>query len=469
MPGIDGFEVCRLLKASDEARGIPLIFISASTEVEERVDGLRLGAVDYITKPFHREELLARVRTHFELGRLRCRLEQEVAERTRELRATIESLRESEERFRNMADTAPVMIWVSGKDELRTFFNQAWLDFTGRSFQQERGKGWAEGVHCDDLERCFYTHRSSIETRSRFEMKYRLRRADGEYRSVLEKGVPRFAPHGDFAGYIGSAIDITDQDRILEAALAGQKLEALAVLTRGIAHDFSNLIAGILAQSELADTALADGISPVAEIRQIRAVGVRACEIVRELMIYSGQKNDNLEKADLSELVKEMVGLLTASISKQVILDLDLCRQLPPVQCSATQIRQVLMNLIINASQAIGDKPGRIHVRTSRAIPEREPAPTRADSCQVRLEVSDTGRGMTKEEKARIFDPFFTTKSGGHGLGLATVYGIVQSHGGAINVVSTPGMGATFSIFLPATDWDTDIAVPAVCAATQCS
>ena len=210
MPGIDGFEVCRRLKASEGTRNIPLIFISAATEVEERVAGLALGAVDYVTKPFRREELLARVRTHLELGRLRAHLEEQVSERTIELRATIERLRESEERFRSMADTAPVMIWVSGTEKLCTFFNKVWLEFTGRTMEQELGDGWAKGVHPDDLDRCIAIYSESFEARRSFKMEYRLRRADGECRWILDEGVPRFTPDGTFAGYIGSAIDITE-------------------------------------------------------------------------------------------------------------------------------------------------------------------------------------------------------------------------------------------------------------------
>jgi PAS domain S-box-containing protein len=172
MPGMDGFEVCRRLKASGETQDIPLMFISASGDLQARVEGLKLGAVDYVIKPFQREELLARVGTHLELGRLRAHLEQQVAERTAELR-------ESEERFRNMANAAPVMIWVSGVDKLCTFFNRRWLEFTGRSVEEESGNGWQAGVHPDELTRCLAVYSSSFDARKNFQMEYRLRRADG--------------------------------------------------------------------------------------------------------------------------------------------------------------------------------------------------------------------------------------------------------------------------------------------------
>ena len=449
MPGMDGFEVYSQLRAIEKLQRVPVVFISAASEPDECVEGLALGAVDYISKPFRRQELLARVRTHIELGRLRRDLENQVFEKTSELRNSVERLRESEVRFRNMADTAPVMIWVSDTDKLCTFFNQTWLAFTGRTFEQEYGNGWAKGVHPDDLDRCYAIYSSSFDAREHFQMEYRLRRADGEYRWVLDRGIPRFAPGGAFAGYIGSAFDITDLKRIHEEALSRQKLQSLVALTRGIAHDFNNMVGAIVAQAELAEMDLAEGSLPEDEVRQIKAVAIRASEMVRELMIYSGQEAVTLEPVDLSGLVEEMAELLRASISRKSSLRLDLCRDLPRVRGSATQLRQLVMNLILNAAQAIGDDGGSIHVKTSFSKGGVHSSPAHGADCRdgfVRLEISDTGCGMTDEQKARIFDPFFTTKSQGHGLGLAVVQGIVQSHGGAINVVSTPGKGTAFEV-----------------------
>jgi PAS domain S-box-containing protein len=245
MPGMDGFEICRRIKEKADTRDIPLIFLSARKELPERMEGFRLGAVDYVSKPFQREELLARVRTHLELSGLRAHLEMLLAERTAELG-------ESEGRFRTMADAAPVMIWASDTEKLCTFFNKGWLEFTGRQITQELGTGWTSGVHPDDLERCYETYCSGFDARRSFEMEYRLRRADGEYRCLLDKGVPRFAPGGVFAGYVGSCIDITDLKQYHDRMFAAQKMESLGLMAAGVAHDFGNLIGTVLGEIDLA-------------------------------------------------------------------------------------------------------------------------------------------------------------------------------------------------------------------------
>ncbi len=364
-------------------------------------------------------------------------------------------LRESEERFRNMADTAPVMIWVAGQDKLCTFFNAAWLAFTGRTMEQELGNGWYQGVHPEDLDRCIAIYSSSFDARRAFQMEYRVRRADGQYRWLLDNGVPRFEPGGDFAGYIGSCIDITDLKRTQEETLARQKLEDLGVLAGGIAHDFNNLLGSILAEAEVLETSLGEG-SPHEEIARIKTVVIHGAGIVRELMIYAGQDQAGaFEPVDLSRLAVEMLELIKVSVSKHALLKIDLGKNLPLIWGNASQIRQVLMNLVINASEAIGEKQGLIQVTTSRVTVGQSSVLHNAANLPagdyLRLEVSDNGCGMTEATKAKIFDPFFTTKFAGRGLGLAVVQGIVRAHGGAIDVVSAPGLGATVQVLLPCT------------------
>jgi two-component system, chemotaxis family, CheB/CheR fusion protein len=363
------------------------------------------------------------------------------------------TLHESEDRFRNMADAAPVMIWVSGPDGVCTFFNQSWLAFTGRSMEQELGGGWGEGLHPEDRARYLRTHASAVESHRGFQVEYRLRRFDGEYRWLLDNGVPRVDPGGAFAGYVGSCVDITDLKRTQEEDMARRKLESVGTLAGGIAHDFNNLLGGVLAHSELALQDISAGALPEEELRRIRAAAIRGAEIVRQLMIYAGRESESLELVDASQIVEEMLELLRVSVSKHAVVETHLGKDLPAVQANAAQLRQVVMNLIINASEAIGDRDGVIRVTTRIAKvcrnPSRMASEPRAEGDYLQLEISDTGGGMTPETQARVFDPFFTTKATGHGLGLAVVQGIVRSIGGTIRLTSTPGEGTAFQILLP--------------------
>jgi PAS domain S-box-containing protein len=363
-------------------------------------------------------------------------------------------LRESEERFTNIADSAPVMIWVAGLDKGCTFFNKGWLEFTGRTLERELGSGWAENVHRDDLDTCLKVYSSSFDAHRPFQMEYRLRRLDGEYRWLLDHGIPRIGADGVFSGYIGSCIDITDLKNKQEEDLARQKLETVGTLAEGVVHDFNNLLGGILANSELALAGLANDSMPVEELERIHAAGIRGAEIVRQLMVFAGHENEVYEAVSISAAVEDMLDLLQVSISKHASLETDLRKDVPPVRANPSQIRQLVMNLITNASEAIGDRDGVIRLAT-RNVTVEPGTPLAAQQRltggdYVQLEVTDTGRGMTPEVRARIFDPFFTTKHlGSHGHGLVVVQRIVERLHGAVQVSSAPGKGTTFKVFLP--------------------
>ncbi|HUK17250.1 MAG TPA: PAS domain S-box protein [Bryobacteraceae bacterium] len=616
------------------------------------------------------------------------------------------ALRESEERFRNMADAAAVMVWVSGTDKLCNFFNRPWLNFTGRTMEQELGNGWAEGVHPADSDHYLAIYNSSFAARRAFQMEYRLRRADGEYRWVLDNGTPLYREN-EFAGFIGSCVDITEQKRIeerlranevqlvdaqrlanvgswvrdldterihwsdeifrifglpndglpdrqaflrrvhpkdreiiLEAgekacaspipvdveyrvvrpdgeirfvhsiaeairndrgvpvrivgatqditeqvkarellrereerlksaerlvhvgywhrdlesnqvvwsegccrifgqprdytptyesflqavvpqdrermerwtrdrsadrsgnttefriarpdgdvrtvlsvsdvlrdedglpvrvfgalqdvteerrareeSFARQKLESVGTLASGIAHDFNNLLGSVLVQAELALSELSTGSNPEGELKAIRDVAIHGSEIVRELMIYAGKESAVIGPVEVSRIVGEMLELLKVSVSKHAVLEADLAPDLPAVRANAAQLRQIVMNLVTNASEAIGDRDGVIRVTTRRLKSGQDSSgwisDRLADGDHLQLEVSDTGRGIPLEMQAKVFDPFFTTKSAGHGLGLAIVLGLVRGLGGAIHLRSEPDKGTTLQILLP--------------------
>jgi two-component system, cell cycle sensor histidine kinase and response regulator CckA len=351
------------------------------------------------------------------------------------------------------AHASPVMICAFGTDKSATYFNSAWLAFTGRSLEQELGDGWMEGVHPDDLVGCVAAYTFSFDARYPCRLEYRLRRADGKYRWILGTGTPRFTHDGSFYGYIASCIDTTELKLADQQAVDRHENHSLHILTGALAHDLNNLLSSVLMETDLAEEGLAEGASPLPGLRRIRTVASRAAEMARELMIYSGRDKATLERINLSVLVKEMVELLRVSISGKARLRINLDKKLPTVLASASQLRQVVMNLIINASDALGEADGWIGLTTSKVTLSRDTLPIGfielRGSDYVRLTVSDSGCGMAEEVRKRIFEPFFTTKTSGHGLGLALIHGIVRSYGGAITVSSTPGQGATFEVLLP--------------------
>jgi PAS domain S-box-containing protein len=253
------------------------------------------------------------------------------------------------------------------------------------------------------------------------------------------------------------AHDITEKKRVeaqrreMEARLVeSQKLESLGILAGGIAHDFNNILQGVMGNADLALRSV-DAQSPIFKrLDAIRATSRRAADLCKLMLAYSGRGSFNLERMDVASLVRETVQMVEASVSKQIAVECSLEEDLPPVVCDAAQVRQVVMNLLINAAEAIGDAEGTISLSASRAAhPDGAPA-SGGDETGVLLSVRDTGCGMGEATLARIFEPFYTTKFTGRGLGLAAVQGIVRSHRGHLAVKSVPGSGSEFRIFFPA-------------------
>jgi signal transduction histidine kinase/ActR/RegA family two-component response regulator len=244
--------------------------------------------------------------------------------------------------------------------------------------------------------------------------------------------------------------------RAIEAkVLEVQKLESLGVLAGGIAHDFNNLLVAIMGNAGLALLDLPEGSPARASIIDVEIASRRAGELARQMLAYSGRSRFQIEPVEVSELVRELLTLLQVSIGKGVILRLDLPQEPVVVDADAAQLRQVVMNLVINAADAIGQRSGTVTIRLSRLAATAEyladvhPEAGLEPGHYAALEVSDTGIGMDQATQSRIFDPFFTTKFTGRGLGLAAVLGIVRSHGGALRVYSEIGHGSTFRVVLP--------------------
>ena len=292
-----------------------------------------------------------------------------------------------------------------------------------------------------------------------------IQRNDGIVVEVLVSAVPLRDRTGHARGCVATFQDITQRKRMEQQRLdferrlqETQKLESLGVLSGGIAHDFNNLLTGVLGHANLARFSLLEGQESISQaLDQIERSAQRAAELCKQLLAYAGKGRFHVQALNLSRLVEEMSHLLILSITQKGRLELKLADDLPPMMGDATQLRQVVMNLVINAAEAMppGRPNGSVVVRTSRVhataeslqrAPFQEPIPA---GDYLELEVVDNGIGMTPETQARIFDPFFTTKFTGRGLGLAAVLGIVRSHRGAIRVTTEIGRGTSFRLMFP--------------------
>ena len=385
-------------------------------------------------------------------------IEREVAERTAEL---TESRRELDTFLHEL----PGMAYRATYDDT--------LDITYISDGAEALTGYAPAeflsrrvhardiIHPDDLERVRAATRAGLEAKGEIEVEHRIRTRDGREKWVLSRGGGVFTA-GRPPVFEGLSIDITAQklaevERLAleRKLLEGQKLESLGLLAGGIAHDFNNLLTGVLGNAGLARLALPTGALVEPQLRAIEQAALRAAELCRQMLAYAGKGRFLVEPVDLSALVEGVLPLLNISLARRAELRLELTRSLPAVQADATQLRQIVMNLVLNAADAIGDRGGTITLATG--VMHADVAQLHAcaagaelpEGDYVFLEVRDTGCGMAPEVLAKIFDPFFTTKFAGRGLGLAAVLGIVRGHQGALRVESTAGQGSNFRLLLP--------------------
>ena len=360
------------------------------------------------------------------------------------------ALRESETRFREAANAAPVLLWMAGLDKLCFFFNDGWLAFTGRTVEQELGNGWAEGVHPDDFDRCLEIYTSSFDARRRFSMEYRLRHHSGEYRWILDNGVPRFDGNGNFTGYIGACIDIdTIKQTEAELKVAREVAEtaniAKSAFLANMSHEIRTPLNGITGLShlirkqgltakqseqmdklEIASHHLADVINAILDLSKIEA----------------GKFDLEEMPINLKALINHVESMLHDKLNaKGLRLLVDVPDLGAPLLGDGTRLQQALLNYAGNAVKFT--EAGSISLR---ALLEED----LGDSLRLRFEVEDTGIGIEPDILPRLFTAFEqadnsnTRKYGGTGLGLAITKKIAQLMGGDAGVVSTPGQGSLF-------------------------
>jgi PAS domain S-box-containing protein len=376
--------------------------------------------------------------------------------------------KEVEEQLRqqwHMFDTAlshtPDFAYTFDLEGRFTYVNRALLSLWQKSLEEAMGKNFFELDYPPELAaRLQQQIQQVIETRKPVRDHTPYTGASGESREYEYILVPVFSADGkEVEAVAGSTRDVTErkqaeeQERERQAQLLDSaRLESLGVMAGGIAHDFNNLLVGVLGNASLlTETVHQDDRGLV---NDIVLAAERAAELTKQMLAYSGKGRFVIEVLDLNRLIQDNLTLLRASLSRSVTVDLEFGCKTCPVEVDRTQIHQVIMNLLINASEAVGERPGKVAIRT--AIVDR---PTEQFSANLRtsvppgsyaqIEVEDNGSGMTPEVRKKIFDPFFTTKFTGRGLGLAAVLGIVKGHKGDIDVESRPGIGTTFRILLP--------------------
>jgi two-component system cell cycle sensor histidine kinase/response regulator CckA len=372
-------------------------------------------------------------------------LERRVEERTAELR-------QSEERFRVLAENIPGVIYLCRNDERWTmlFLNDAVEELTGypkEDFLSDQVR-FADLYHPEDSELVFAQVEAALAERAPFHLVYRLRHRSGEWRWIEEIGVGIYHD-GELYMVEGFLTDITERRQTEEAMVRASRLEATATLAGGIAHQFNNLMVGVLGYAEMLKADLAWDASALGVLDTISTSAQQAGELAQQMLAFARGGKYQPRVMNLNDAVRGVLYAQESLLPARIDVALDLASDLWNVEADLAQVSQVLLNVLTNAVEAI-EGSGRITIATRNFRLDDTPVEDLEAGPYVCLSVQDTGHGMSAEVQARIFEPFFTTKFQGRGLGLAAVYGIVRNHGGHIVVDSKEGHGTTIEIHLPA-------------------
>ncbi len=371
-----------------------------------------------------------------------------------------DSLKESEQRYRFLSEGIPHQVWTAQPDGRLDYANQRTFEYFGRTQEHLLKDGWQDVVHSDDLPDCIESWSNSLQTGQRYEVKFRLQKADGTYRWHVGRATAGRNSDGKIIKWFGTNTDIEDQ-RLAEEALRAseeqlrqtQKLESVGQLAGGIAHDFNNLLVVINGYSDLILRGLKEDESLRLRVEEIKKAGERAAALTQQLLAFSRKQVMQPAVLDLNVIATNTSKMLQRLIGEDIELSLNLKSALGQIKADPGQLEQVIINLAVNARDAM-PHGGKLMIETANADLSEDYLYQHSlvqPGRYVRLAISDTGMGMPPETQARIFEPFFTTKDVGRGtgLGLSTVYGIVKQSGGYIWVYSELGKGTTFKIYLP--------------------
>ena len=449
MPVMDGYETCRRISGNSKTSHIPIIVVTGGAVRRDAalLKSFAAGAMDFIPKPVNEGELFGRVRSALSLYHERMRL-----------RARTRALAESQQRYELAINGVNDGIWDMNLSTHQIFLSHTWKEMLGYlddELPSQMGM-WESLVHPDDRAKMLAAIQEHWEGKTPFfSSEHRICTKSGTYKWVYTRGRALRDEHGKVQRMAGSTTDISARKNLELQLRQAQQMESIGRLSTGIAHDFNNLLTIILGNASLGRMNLPAGALAGENLAKIERASLQAAEFCKQLLTYSGHGRLTILNLDLNTLVAQITELLRTSISKKVELRFELSPEPLLVEVDPAQIQQVLMNLVLNAAEAIADHVGVITLKTALVqtgehdLAEAVLSPQLPWADYVVFEVADTGCGMSHEVQEKIFEPFFTTKFTGRGLGLSTALGVVCSHKGAVKVNSTIGQGTTFRVYLP--------------------
>lgn len=374
------------------------------------------------------------------------------------LKRTEQALRESEARYRNLIDLSPDAITVTNLDSVITVCNQSAVELYGVSSHDDLiGQRGLDLIKPEQRSRLLERMQYILKTKNSGEAIYTVLRNDGSTVEVEINSSPLY-DHDTPIGFLSIVRDISDRLRAEETMRQAQRMEGIGVLAGGVAHDFNNLLTSILAQNSLALAHLNQNEHASQHILKAVKSAERAADLTRQLLAYAGKGQFQIQELDVNELIRENDALIETAVSKSIDLTLRLDEELPRIKADRGQLQQVIMNLVINAAEAIETGIGEIEIQTGVCQLSADellsyvghealkPGPF------VFLKVRDSGMGISPDTMTRIFDPFFTTKIDGRGLGLSALLGVIRSHEGGLHVRTAPHQGSTFTVIFPPLD-----------------
>lgn len=459
MPDMDGYEVCRILKAEAKTRDIPVIFISALNETGDKVRGFESGGVDFITKPFQAEEVLARVETHLTLRRLQGRLEQQNGQLQLEIierREAEEALRRSENTYRTIFENTGTSLMIIEENTMIALVNSQFERLSGYSRAELEGKmSWTAFVAPDDLEELMRNHVARGSDPHAVPASYELRVIDRHGNST--NVVANVAMIPETQKSVASLIDVSELRKMEAELQRARKWESSGIFAGGIAHDFNNLLGIVLGNISLAEMIMAD---PEPDVQKHLKEAKRAClqssELTQRLIALTGGTGAVGSPQSIRGLIADAVNV--ALRGSNVQCQLDLAEDLWPVDCDAAQIKEMIVNLAVNAEEAM-ERGGTIMISARNELLTTGSKPTLKAGHYVHLMIEDHGKGIPPELLPRVFDPYFSTKERGTqkgmGLGLTGAYAVVKRHDGDISMETRVGVGTTLHVYLPASEEST--------------